>query len=93
MAKFNELLKADEQYLAFCKSHAVESPVVFGIKSSEAHEVLEIMASHAGSSAKVSTGGDTTFTLSGQPFKWQAFFSSVPTPPFHSYWGMWLVNS
>ena len=92
MQRLSDLLGADEQLLVFSNIPALSPPLIFGIKSSASGATLIITLSSKGSSATVGKEDDGIFTLSGEPHQWQVFFTTNPTPPFHSYWGIRFAN-
>ncbi|KAL9055522.1 MAG: hypothetical protein Q9162_003519 [Coniocarpon cinnabarinum] len=91
--RFNGLLKTDDQFLAFCRTNALQIPLTFGIKSIESDEALSVTASVAGGHARTGLTEEVSFTLNGQASQWQAFFASPAIPPLHSYWGIRSVNA
>lgn len=88
LAKLNEALKTDGQYLAFTTTDAIVDPVTFGIKAANNDAAILVTVENAKGTAELGNPKDAKFTLEALPEQWEQFFQPVPKPPYQSYWGM-----
>lgn len=88
IAKVNEALKTDVQYLAFTKTNAIANPVTFGIKAAGNDATILVNVANAKGSAELGSPDKAKFTLVALPEQWEEFFKPIPKMPYQSYWGM-----
>ncbi|KAL1633851.1 hypothetical protein SLS56_002731 [Neofusicoccum ribis] len=92
LAKVNEALRTDGQYLAFSSTDAIVDPVTFGIKSAESDSTILVTVANAKGSVEVGKPDAAKFTLEALPEQWEEFFKPVPKMPYQSFWGMYGMN-
>ncbi|KAL1645183.1 hypothetical protein SLS58_003888 [Diplodia intermedia] len=92
IAKLNDALKTDGQYLAFTTTGAIVTPVTFGIKSADNDATILVTVANGKGSAELGSPDKARFSLLALPEQWEEFFKPVPKMPYQSYWGMYGMN-
>ncbi|EKG16640.1 Alpha/beta hydrolase fold-1 [Macrophomina phaseolina MS6] len=92
LAKVNDALKTDSQYLAFVTTEAIVEPVTFGVKAAGNDSTILVTVSAGKGNAKAGSPDAAKFTLVALPDQWEEFFKPVPKMPYQSYWGMFGMN-
>lgn len=85
------LAASDDQLAAFIDTDVSEN-ILFGWASARSNDGVLCSVSKGHVAFSAGNVSDAAFVLSALPEQWQQFYSSIPKPPYQSYWGMFGQN-
>jgi hypothetical protein len=92
LAKFNQAIKRDPQFLAFTHTGHISTPITFAIKSIGSDDAILFSFNQTFGEARAGKYADALFSLAALPNQWQEIFKQNPKPPYQSIWGLYGQN-
>lgn len=92
VAKFNEVISHDAQFLAFTNSEHIAEPISFSINSVGSDNSIVLTFKQGCGSGRVSPSRDGLFSLAALPTQWEAMFQKNPAMPYQSFWALYGQN-
>jgi hypothetical protein len=92
LAKFNQAIKRDPQFLAFTHTGHISTPITFAIKSIGSDDAILFSFNQTFGEARAGKYADALFSLAALPNQWQEIFKQNPKPPYQSIWGLYGLS-